>query len=401
MTYIIIGIGIIFIILYQIGKSQQKNNSEHGITFNVKTETLTKKDKHDSKWEIVYRETERWKELGFENEEAEEDQLFRRDFEVWYCNTGSKEKLEIKKFQDESKYARELPKIYKEITGMPRYTASELSKVPEGYECIYSGQDSENRKRWYFAIIGSERIKGQEKVDNFPGYGRLYEREFKVWYSDVGSKDIKDEQIIQDRFPLHYEPKNSKNITGEGVYLDRLDNTKGYESLFSGLDNKNRKRWYFALVKFTPTWIETKRAIEEESVKIEKEDIEVPEGWELVRNHSEKWIELNYDKGFPGYGKVYNITFEVWYSDVGSKDKIEQPSISVHLALYGKNENIYYFERVCDQIEGLNGKQVNFDRLSRAQGYSQLYNGLDNSTKQRWYLGIKEMRPTNYFTAKA
>lgn len=74
---------------------------------------------------------------------------------------------------------------------------------------------------------------------------------------------------------MHYQPKNSEAITGEGIYLDRLDNTKGYESLYSGLDNKNRKRWYFALVKFTPTWIETDRAIEKEEDGVEKEEIEV------------------------------------------------------------------------------------------------------------------------------
>lgn len=229
----------------------------------------------------------------------------------------------------------------------------------------------------------------------------MYDREFKVWYCEVGSKEIKDERIIRDRFPLHYEPKSSKEITGEGVYWDRLDNTKGYESLYTGLDNKNRKRWYFALIKFTPTWIETDRAIEKEVTEIKKEEIEVPKGWELVRNHSKKWTELGYDKGFPGYGKVFNITFEVWHSIVGEKEKIQQPNISVHLALYGKDSNIYYFDRVCNEIEELKGKSLNFERLSRTQGYSQLYNGLDNSTKRRWYLGVKEMKPTNYYTASA
>lgn len=305
MTYIIIGVIVVLIILYQIGKTKQKNDSENELTFKVQTNSSSRKDTNDSKWEIVHRKTIKWNELGFGDGES------------------------------------------------------------------------------------------------FPGYGRLYDREIKVWYCDVGSKEVKDEQIIKDRYPLHYEPKNSEKITGEGVYLDRLDNTKGYESLFTALDNKNRKRWYFALVKFTPTWIETDRAIEEENVEVKKEDIVVPEGFELVRNHSDKWIELGYDNGFPGYGKIYNITFDVWYSIVGSKDKVVQPSISVHLALYGKDENIYYFERFCDKIEDLNGKQVNFDRLSRNQGFVQLYSGLDNSTKQRWYLGIKEMQSTSVITASA
>jgi len=305
MIYIIIGVIIGVIILYQIEKSKKDNGYENQLEFKAETNSSSRKNGDDSKWEIVHRKTTRWNELGFGDGES------------------------------------------------------------------------------------------------FPGYGRLYDREIKVWYCDVGSKEVKDEQIIKDRYPLHYEPKNSEKITGKGVYLDRLDNTKGYEFLFTALDNKNRKRWYFALVKFTPTWVETDRAIEEESEEIEKEDIVVPKGFELVRNHSDKWIELGYDNGFPGYGKVYNITFNVWYSIVGSKDKVEQPSILVHLALYGKEENIRYFERVCDKIEGLDGKQVNFDRLSRNQGFTQLYNGLDNSTKKRWYLGIKEMQSTFVFTASA
>lgn len=236
----------------------------------------------------------------------------------------------------------------------------------------------------------------------FPGYGRIYEREFKVWYCDVGSKEVREAQIIKDRHTLGYYPENSKKITGDDVYLDELYNTKGYEYLYTGLDSKNRKRWYFALIKSTPTWIETKKAIEKEETKVEKkEEIEVPEGWELVRNHSKKWSELGYDKGFPGYGKVFSITFDVWYSTVGAKDKIERPSVSVHLALYGKDSNIFYFERVCPKIEDLGGKELNFERLSRTQGYSQLYNGLHHTTKRRWYLGVKEMKPTYFFTASA
>ncbi len=171
--------------------------------------------------------------------------------------------------------------------------------------------------------------------------------------------------------------------------------------LYTGLDNKNRKRWYFALIKYYPTWIETKRAIEKIEKIVEKEVIEVPEGWQLVRNHSQKWKELGYDKGFPGYGKVFNITFDVWYSIVGEKEKIQQPNISVHLALYGKDSNIFYFDRICNEIKELKEKGLNFERLSRTQGYSQLYNGLDNSTKRRWYLGIIEMKPTNNYTASA
>jgi hypothetical protein len=303
MTYVIIGVIILFIILFQIGKTKQKNDPENGLTIKVQTDSSSKKDTNRSKWEKVQRKTERWTDLGFGD------------------------------------------------------------------------------------------------GDSFPGYGKLYDREIKVWYCDVGKKEIKDEQIIQDRFPLNYEPKNSTKITGEGVYLDRLDNTKGYEYLFTGLDKKNRKRWYFALVKSTPTWIETGRASEKENVKVKKEDVVIPKGWVLVRNQSKKWNELGYNRNRPGYGKVYEITLDIWYSVVGSKEKIEQPSFSVNLTLNGERPSPYYLNQsVCNKIEELNGKQLNFERLSRPQGYLYLYNGLESATKKRWYLGIREIKPTYVFT---
>lgn len=237
--------------------------------------------------------------------------------------------------------------------------------------------------------------------DNFPGYGRVYAREFKIWYCDVGSKVERGMQILKDKHTMGYYPENIKKITGDDVYFDELFNTKGYETLHTGLDKKNRKRWYVALVKYSPTYIETKKAIEKTRTKVDKEIIEVPEGWILVRNRSLKWKELGYDKGFPGYGKVYNVTFEVWYSIVGEKERIKQPNISVHLAFYGNDSKICYFERICNEIKELKTKGLNFERLSRTQGYSQLYKGLDNSTKRRWYLGLIEVKPTYNYTASA
>tara|TARA_R110001583_G_scaffold33438_4_gene112926 strand:+ start:18580 stop:19191 length:612 start_codon:yes stop_codon:yes gene_type:complete len=96
--------------------------------------------------------------------------------------------------------------------------------------------------------------------ENFPGYGKLYEREFKVWYCVIGSKEQKSIQKCTDKYPLNYDPKNYQNITGEGVYVERLTNTRGYEALYTALDNKNRKRWYFALNNKKPLWIQTERA---------------------------------------------------------------------------------------------------------------------------------------------
>ncbi len=135
---------------------------------------------------------------------------------------------------------------------------------------------------WELVRRKSERWHqlGFGEGETFPGYGKLYDREFDVWYCDIGSKVKKDMQKFYDRNPLHYEPKDrlrdivqspnatnhqrkmSSEIMGEGIFLERLHNTKEFVSLYSGLDKKNRKRWYFALTKYTPTGIETDRALD-------------------------------------------------------------------------------------------------------------------------------------------
>ncbi len=100
--------------------------------------------------------------------------------------------------------------------------------------------------------------------DRFPGYGKIYDREFLAWYCDVGSKERKNIQEFKDRFPLNYRPRDSEKVVGKQIDFDQLQNKKEFEVLFSGLDKENRKRWHFGLLKKTPTGIETDRAQEKE-----------------------------------------------------------------------------------------------------------------------------------------
>jgi len=93
----------------------------------------------------------------------------------------------------------------------------------------------------------------------FPGYGKIYKREFNVWYVDVGSKEKKGETTLKDHRVLQYEPipLEVQRITGSNFIIDERERTEGYKSLFTGLDQKNRKRWYFGLKEAEPTGIET------------------------------------------------------------------------------------------------------------------------------------------------
>lgn len=131
------------------------------------------------------------------------------------------------------------------------------------FEVTASTYNSENddSSKWEIVYRKTERWRelGFGDGDLFPGYGRLYDGDFECWYCDVGSKDRKDIQTVRQRFSLYNGPRFHK-IVGDYIDFEQLYNTKGYEELYSGLDKKNRKRWYFALLKKTPTWIETKSA---------------------------------------------------------------------------------------------------------------------------------------------
>lgn len=241
---------------------------------------------------------------------------------------------------------------------------------------------------WEIIPKNSERWKqlGYDKGDMFPGYGKLYNREFEVWYCDVGSKERKGLQRIADVFPLNYDPKDYARITGSDVCLNWLQRTGDYETLKTGLDAKNRKRWYFGLVKYTPTGIELTRPIETEETTVEEEKIDLPEGWRLVKRKSEDWLKLGFNDGeqFSGYGKVYERTFDVWNCVVGSKEKVKQPDYTDRATMFP------YIGRLCGDLRGFNGKNIHFEELSRTQGYELLFSGLDNSERKRWYFGLKK-----------
>lgn len=266
--------------------------------------------------------------------------------------------------------------------------------------------------KWELVRRKSERWKelGFGEGETFPGYGKLYDREFDVWYCDIGSKDKKAIQKFYDRNPLHYEPKDrqktstqnnglkmSSEITGEGVILERLHNTKEYEALYTGVDNKNRKRWYFALIKFTPTGIETDRALEtQDEIEEIDEVVNVPDGWTLVRRKSGEWFKNGFGDNelFPGYGKIYERTFDVWFCEVGSKEKIKQPDFKDKAILN-------FYNGICGDLGKLKGKDLKFESLSNTQGYKELLSALDKKERKRWYFGLKKTEPTYIFTESA
>ncbi|HPV20826.1 MAG TPA: hypothetical protein PLW37_00985 [bacterium] len=247
-------------------------------------------------------------------------------------------------------------------------------------------------KRWKQLKLGSGI--------NFPGYGKIYEREFMVWYCDVNSKEKKSQQLFNDKGVLYYYPINSEKITGDGVVFERLQNIKEFKALFSGLDKKNRKRWYFALAKYEPTGIETARELisEEEQKKIEEEDNNVPEGWTLVRRKSEEWLKNGFGDGdlFPGYGKIYIRTFDSWYCKIGSKEKFSMSEFKDKAVI-----NYHHIVHNISELKELKEKNLRFEFLDKTQGYKELFSAVDQIDRKHWYFGLKKIEPTYLYTKPA
>ena len=126
-----------------------------------------------------------------------------------------------------------------------------------------SPSEIEDPAKWEIVHRKSERWRelGFGDGDLFPGYGKLCERELKLWYCDVGSKTEKGVRYLRDTYLLDYPPRDFSEIAENDIYLEQLMYPKGFEALLSGLDNKNRKRWYVAVISKRPIWLEPRSAL--------------------------------------------------------------------------------------------------------------------------------------------
>lgn len=179
------------------------------------------------------------------------------------------------------------------------YNDDELETEDDGWEIVHK-----KTSRW--------NELGYGHGNNFPGYGKLYKRFFEVWYCEVGSKEKKGLTEHEDTYPMNYSPKNYIKITKVDIDLNSLQNTLGYEALYSGLDNKNKKRWYFAVQKSEPTGIYTKREIETD---IQNNDINDEEEIDYSLLYPD-YEDLN-PKSINSYKKRYIVT--VYIRETGEK----------------------------------------------------------------------------------
>jgi len=116
---------------------------------------------------------------------------------------------------------------------------------------------------------------------------------------------------------------------------------------------------------------------------------------EIVKYKTDRYADL-FGRGkdcsyFPGYGKIYNRTFEIWYRNVGSKDK--QGLIIYKDIGNDKYEGPFFVERITNNI------LIN-NKLERTLGYLKLYNSRDDKNNKTWYAGLKDIQFTGIITDK-
>jgi hypothetical protein len=114
---------------------------------------------------------------------------------------------------------------------------------------------------------------------------------------------------------------------------------------------------------------------------------------EIVRYKTDRYAEL-FGRGkdcsyFPGYGEIYNRTFEIWFQEFNSQEK---------------NGIREYKDVGCDKYQGpfftnnfTNGIGIS-NSLERTKGYLKLYNGRDEKNKKTWYAGLKSIEFTGIIT---
>ena len=92
---------------------------------------------------------------------------------------------------------------------------------------------------------------------------------------------------------------------------------------------------------------------------------------------------------FPGYGKIFERVFDVWYCEIGSKEKISQPEFKDKAILN-------FYDGICGDLVRFKDKNLKLESLSKTQGYMELLSAVDNKERKRWYFGLKKTRANLY-----
>lgn len=113
---------------------------------------------------------------------------------------------------------------------------------------------------------------------------------------------------------------------------------------------------------------------------------------EIVNNKTDRYTEL-FGRGrgcryFPGYGKIYNRAFKIWFQDYNSTEmKLVQDYFDIGVEYLPP----FFSEEISD------GHRIH-NELERTRGYLKLYNVRVDKTKRTWYAGLKHLEFTGIIT---
>lgn len=109
----------------------------------------------------------------------------------------------------------------------------------------------------------------------FPGYGKICNREFNIWYQNYNSTEM---QLVQDYFDIGVEylpPFFSEEISDGHCIHNNLERTRGYLKLYNVRVDKTNRTWYAGLKHLEFTGIITDGEVEfgQSMPKIEEQSI--------------------------------------------------------------------------------------------------------------------------------
>jgi hypothetical protein len=117
---------------------------------------------------------------------------------------------------------------------------------------------------------------------------------------------------------------------------------------------------------------------------------------EIVAYKSDRYAEL-FGRGkdcsyFPGYGKIHNRVFDVWYRSTHSKEK---QGVVEYKDVGNADYSPPFF---ADKLT--NGIFIGNELTGRTQGYLKLFNVHDDANMRTWYAGLKSIEFTGIITTR-
>lgn len=171
-------------------------------------------------------------------------------FQVKITSTSTESKEEIEKYEA---YAKKYPKWFADenMVGIC-YKSERITPLNNGQEEIVHYKTDR-----YANLFG----RGKD-CSYFPGYGKIYNRTFEIWYQDFGTKEKQNIFTYKDIGANLYAPYFTEELTEGWPINNQLERTQGFKRLYNVRVVKTRKIWYAGLIEQEFTGIITAKELE-------------------------------------------------------------------------------------------------------------------------------------------